>query len=65
MPKSNNAYIGSYALGCRAMADRIEQFPNDTHVVFFNGEEYEITPEMVPDFVRFLRSEANPAGGIN
>jgi len=61
-PKSQNLYgfngAAGYAVACRQMAERIERFPNDTHVVSFNGEEYHITPSMVPAFLAFLLEQA-------
>jgi hypothetical protein len=64
-PKSQNIYMGDYAKSCLQMAARIEKFPNDTHIVTFNGDEYEITPQMVPSFLEFLREQAAGNHGFN
>jgi hypothetical protein len=66
-PRTDNLYIAGYSEACSQMADRIEKFPNDTHFVSFNGDEYEITPKKVPAFVRFLREQArqNATNGSN
>jgi hypothetical protein len=47
------------------MAARIEKFPDDTHIVMFNGDEYEITPDLVPGFLQFLRGQAASNAGFN
>jgi hypothetical protein len=62
MVKAMNVVSGDYAESCLRLARQIERFPTDTHIVFFNGEEYRITPDLVLSFVRFLRQQAGTNG---
>jgi spore coat polysaccharide biosynthesis protein SpsF (cytidylyltransferase family) len=53
--KSENLYLGSPQQMLTDMIGRVEAYPNDDHLVSLNGDERMITPEMIPDFVKFVR----------